>query len=100
MNPVEKPAAKPDEPVFEDSPDLPRGRKARTVSPALEAALEDSAKRNVGKIVTGSEVMIGALLSDLGSASVKRRYVITTETETLDRGKRRLKFSATAKPTE
>lgn len=86
--------------VFEDSTTLPKGRKARTVSDALKAALEDSAKRGVGKTVTGSEAMVGVVVSDLGSAWVKKRYVVTTESESLSNGKRKLLFSAVAKETE
>jgi hypothetical protein len=98
--PEEKTAVVIDEPVFEDSASLPRGRKARSVSEPLKAALEDSAKRGVGKVVTGSETMIGTLVGDLGSAWVKRNYVITTETESLPGNRRKLVFSATAKPAE
>lgn len=86
--------------VFEDSDVKPSGRKARVVSDALWAALADSAKRDVGKVITGTENSIGELIKDLGSAAVKRRYEVTTDTANLEGGKRKLLFSAIAKPSE
>lgn len=97
---AQAPAPVIDEPMFEDSASLPKGRKARSVSPALEKALIDSSERGVGKVISGSESVIAGILSDLGSAGVKRRYIVTTETESLPNGKRKLVFSATAKPAE
>jgi hypothetical protein len=84
--------------VFEDTDDLPTGRKARKPAPHVLAALEDSAKRKVGKVHTASEDAINALRKDLTSAEVRKKYEITTETERLANGMHKLKFAAKHKP--
>jgi hypothetical protein len=86
--------------MFEDSEVKPSGRKARVVSDALWQALADSAKRDVAKMVTGSKGAVDGLIKDLGSAAVKRLYDMTIETAMLEGDKRKLTFSAVAKPAD
>lgn len=85
------------EPVFEDSAEMPSGRKARVVSKALWAALEDSAKRSIAKGITGAADVVDELKKDLGSAAVRAKYDVTTGSAAVDGGKVRLTFSAVKK---
>jgi hypothetical protein len=86
--------------MFEDSAQMPRGRRARTVSEALKIALEDSAKRGVAKVITGAETLIETVTADLSSAWVRKRYTVTRESEPLPGNRAKLTFAAVAKETE
>jgi hypothetical protein len=84
--------------VFEDTEDKPSGRKARVVDNQVWAALEDSAKRGITKSITADTGVIEGLRKDLGSASVRAKYDVTTATALMESGLTRLRFAATAKP--
>lgn len=86
--------------LFTDTDDKPTGRKARVVSDALWAALADSAKRDVAKVVEAAELVIDEVVKDLASAAVRSKYTVTTATKALDTGGIRLTFHAVAKPVE
>lgn len=83
---------------FTDSPDLPSGRRARTVSEGLWSALADAAKRGVAKVKEAAPDVIDDLRKDLGAAAVRAKYEITQETVKVNETLHRLRFSAVAKP--
>lgn len=79
---------------FEETTEVPAGRKARTLSESLAAKLDEAAKRGVAFSRTGSPDVIDELRKDLGSAAVKAKYVVTTATAQLENGMHKLTFSA------
>jgi len=83
--------------VFEETNDIPAGRQARVVPKLIFDKLAESSKRKVGFSLTGTEAEIEELRKNLGAASVKSKYNVTTETAKLDGGKVKLTFAATAK---
>lgn len=84
--------------VFEDTEDVPAGRKARVVSAQVWQALEDSAKRGVAKTITADSGTIDELRKDLASAAVRAKFDVVTATAATEGGGMKLRFSATAKP--
>lgn len=86
------------EPMFEETTDIPAGRKAREVSRKVWNALADSAKRGIGFRYTADADVIAELRKDLSSAAVRLKYEVTTGTTQLENGQHRLTFSAKAKP--
>lgn len=84
--------------MFEETATVPVGRKARTVSKELWAALEDSAKRGVAFARTADPDVIDLLRKDLASAAVKAKFDVTTSTAHLENGSHKLTFAAKAKP--
>lgn len=91
-------AGKQDEPMFEETTNLPSGRKARTVPDEVWAHLEDAAKRGVGFSRTAAPHVIDDLRKDLGSAAVRAKYHVTLGTEKLSDTRHKLTFSARHKP--
>lgn len=87
----------PDEVVFEDSEEIPSGRKARVIKSGLWHALADSAKRQVAKVAVLSPDAIEELRKDLSSAAVRAKYHVVTSTAALPDGRAKLTFSATSK---
>lgn len=82
------------EPAFEETTTMPRGRKARQIPKEVWEHLEASATRGVGFAKTAHPQVIDELRRDLGSAAVRAKYDVTTGTEKLDDAKHRLTFSA------
>ena len=87
----------PDEVIFEDSEDIPSGRKARVIKSGLWNALADSAKRHVAKVAVLAPDAIEELRKDLSSAAVRAKYNVVTSTAALPDGRAKLTFHATAK---
>lgn len=85
---------------FEETSEIPTGRKARMVSQVLWDKLADSAKRDVGFARQGSAKEIAELRKDLTSAAVKAKYDVTTGTREVEKGVIRLTFKATLKVAE
>lgn len=84
--------------VLEDSEDIPSGRKARKAPEWLLKALHDSATRGKAKLTQElSPSAVAEFRKVLGAAEVKAKYIVTTETRTLENGMQRLKFAATRK---
>lgn len=92
--------AAPDDAVYEETADLPAGRKTRQIPASLWAKLEESAKRRVGFARTSDPDTIDQLRRDLASKTVKAKYDVSTQTAKLDNGLHKLTFSATAKVEE
>lgn len=85
--------------AFEESTEIPTGRKARSIAQHLWNHLEDSAKRGVAKVSPAmSHEEVAKLRKDLTSAAVQAKYDVTTETQKLDNGLAKLKFAAKRKP--
>jgi len=83
--------------LYEESGEIPAGRKARIISPTLWAKLEEASKRQVAFSRVAAEEVIDDLRKDLTSAAVKAKYEVTTSTAHLDDGRHKLTFSARAK---
>lgn len=86
-----------DTPLFEETDDVPAGRKARVIGQDLWNALAESAKRGKAFARTADETTIDDLRKDLASAAVKARYEVTTGTAVLENGLHKLTFAAKAK---
>lgn len=82
---------------FEETEDIPAGRKARVISADLWTALAKSAANGKAFARTASETAIDELRKDLGSAAVRARYEVTTGTAALENGLHKLTFAARAK---
>lgn len=95
-----EPAAPDDNGLYEETADLPAGRKSRQIPASLWVKLEESAKRRVGFARTSDPNTIDQLRRDLSSKTVKAKYDITTQTAKLENGLHKLTFSATAKVEE
>lgn len=87
-----------DHDVYEETTELPPGRKPREIGKTLRAKLEESHKRGVGFSRTAEKQAIDDLRKDLTSAAVKAEYIITTATAQLDNGLHKLTFTAKRKP--
>lgn len=85
---------------FEETSDIPTGRKAREVSDELWKLLAASAERSVAYTKTAPNAEIDELKKDLSTAKVRKAYKVTIETEKVDDNSTRLKFSAVDKPAE
>jgi hypothetical protein len=83
--------------VFEETAEVPTGRKTRVISPARWARLEESAKRGIAFAREAAPEVIAELRKDLMSAAVKAKYDVTTSTAVLENGLHRLTFGAVAK---
>lgn len=83
--------------IFEETSDIPAGRKAREVSKVVWNALAESAKRNIAFKRTAEADVITELRKDLTSAAVRAKYDVTTGTTQLEDGKHRLTFAAKVK---
>ncbi len=79
---------------FEETAEVPRGRKAREVGEHVLVALEDSAKRGVAFTKTATPDEIDELRRDLGAAKVRSKYEVTVGTERLSETAHKLTFSA------
>jgi hypothetical protein len=84
--------------VFEESAEIPTGRKARTISETLRHTLKDAAKRGVAFSRVGSEDEIDELRKDLNSAAVRAEFEVTIGTAHLEDGSHKLTFGAKRKP--
>lgn len=77
----------------------PRGRTGMTIPREVTEALEDSAKRGIGKLHKGNEAAVTELRRLLNSSHVKRRFRVNTEVVKNGNGiVTGLKFSAQLKP--
>lgn len=85
---------------FEETAELPRGRKARDVPESVLKRLADSAARNVAFTKQAAPDEIEKLRRDLGSAAVRAKYIVTVATEKVNDTLHKLTFSAKTKPTE
>ena len=85
------------DPIFEETEDVPSGRKARVISQDLWDALAKSAANGKAFARTAGEAAIEELRKDLSAASVRAKYEVTTGTAALENGLRKLTFRATAK---
>lgn len=94
---VPKTHVNPDEVIFEDTDDIPTGRKARVIKSGVWNALADSAKRHVAKVAILAPDAIDELRKDLASAGVRAKYNVVTSTAALPDGRSKLTFHATAK---
>lgn len=83
---------------FEETQDVPTGRKAREVSDELWTLLAGSAERGTAWVKTAPNDVIDALKKDLGTAKVRAKYKVTIESEKVDDDTSKLKFSASVKP--
>jgi hypothetical protein len=83
--------------MFEETDEIPAGRKARSISPELWDALAKSAANGKAYSRTASETAIDELRKDLGSAAVRAKYDVTTRTQTLENGMHKLTFTARSK---
>lgn len=83
---------------FEETPDIPTGRKSREVSDELWALLAGSAERSTAWTKTAPNAVIDELKKDLATAKVRAKYKVTIESEKVDDDTTRLKFSASVKP--
>jgi hypothetical protein len=72
------PNAEPD--GFEETDQLPRGRKAREVPRIVWEKLEHSAKTGRGIVKKDAPLAIAELKKDLGSAEVRKKYHVTVGT--------------------
>jgi CMP-2-keto-3-deoxyoctulosonic acid synthetase len=79
---------------FEETPNVPRGRKARQVPAIVLDTLERSAKHGKAFAKTAAPDLIDELRRDLGSAAVRTRYEITMGTERISDEKHKLTFAA------
>lgn len=99
------------EPVFEESDDLPTGRKARSVPQYLWRGLEESAERVKAKVTPAMHPdNLREVRKHLTSAAVQAKFDVTTETiktmdhingltrAEFDKGLQKLKFAAARKP--
>lgn len=84
-------------PAFEETTELPTGRKARVIDPVVWTKLAESAERGVAFVRTAAKEVIDELRKDLTSAAVRNKYDVTTETAQQENGDLSLKFSATGK---
>jgi hypothetical protein len=84
---------------FEESDDIPTGRKARVPSDSLTAKLAEAAKHGKAFSRTAPAHVIDELRKDLGSAAVRAEYDVTTATAHLDNGHHKLTFTAKRKAT-
>lgn len=84
--------------MFEETTEVPSGRKARVPSKALLEKLAESAKRGVAFHKTDAPEAIDDLRKDLASAAVRAAYEVVTGTAQLEDGKHRLTFAAKHKP--
>jgi hypothetical protein len=89
----------PDEPdgMYEETDNIPQGRKTRQIPASLLVKLEESAKRQVAFARTSDPDTIDQLRRDLNSKTIKAKWDIATQTAKLENGQHRLTFSATAK---
>lgn len=85
---------------FEDSTEVPTGRRGSDVPEALLTALADSAKRGVAKSHVTDETGVKALRKLLASARVREHYEVVTARKVLDDGRHRLTFKACRKTPE
>ena len=85
------------ESMFEETTEVPAGRKVRVIPAELWNALADSAKRSVAFARTAEADVIDDLRKDLSSAAVKARYDVTTGTAQLENGMHKLTFAAKSK---
>jgi len=79
---------------FEETTDVPVGRKSRVITDVLWNKLEDSAKRKVGFSRIGTAEVIEELRKDLSSGAVRNKYEITTASAKLEDGRHKLTFAA------
>jgi hypothetical protein len=84
---------------FEETDDIPSGRKARTISQDLWTALGKSAANGKAFARTAAESVIDDLRKDLASAAVRAKYEVTTGTTALENGLHKLTFTARSKTT-
>lgn len=82
---------------FEETKEVPTGRKAREVSDELWEVLAASADRGTAFTKTAPPGVIDELKKDLGTAKVRAKYKVTMETEKVDDNTSKLKFSALVK---
>jgi len=80
--------------MWEESADIPPGRRSRQVPAELWEKLDESAKRQVAFARTGTEAVIEQVRRDLGSAAVRAKYEVTTQRTKVEGGKHRISFAA------
>lgn len=93
-------STKPDPPStdgFEETAEIPPGRKARIVPDELWVRLARSAAANVGFTKTAAPDVIDELRKDLSAAAVRAKYEVTVQTVKVNDTAHKLTFSARVK---
>lgn len=83
---------------FEETKEIPRGRKAREVPDLVWDKLKESAERGVAFTKSGPPTTIDELRRDLGAAAVRAKYEVTMGTEKVNATRHKLTFAAKRKP--
>jgi hypothetical protein len=91
------PTTPPTDTGYEETTQMPRGRKARKVPQELWIKLADSAKRGVAFARTAAPDVIDELRRDLGSAAVRAKYIVTVDTDKASETAHKLTFAAVHK---